>query len=641
MPSKQPKTTNNEEQKIVALYDAKISVTAAAAGEQEKNPTVSIVGYNGGVMNVSYWGPIAINLAAMKMPVSGNAPILFAHESWGLDSLLGQTTDITNNGKALSFNGEIMAVTDTGKKIVEFARKGFSFQASVGVTPLKVRAILKDETVDVNGQTLTGPFKLIEESKLEEISIVPLGADGSTSAKIAAEQNREEKGVNMPNNKEDTPQTVEQIRAEAVAEQSRISAIKAECKDYPTVLAKAIADGWTLEKAQMEVVKAERDTLKAQALQREEQDKRPETPSIIIAGKNVKADKDSILAAACIGAGMRNPEKVFAANICEVATDLRIRSLTDLVKASLAMDGKTLNATRHDTREFIAAAFSSSSIANVLAATANKFVREGFGTVEQAWREVANVRSVVDFKANTGVRLVMSNLLQALAPTGEIKHGALSDEARTITADTKALMLGVSRKDIINDDLGVLSDLPRRLGYAAARTFNTDFWAAFVAAIAANFSASAPKSNQTTGALSLTTLAAAEALFLALKDADGNPIGVSATKLLCGTTAFQKARELYISTGMVGGANKEAASNVYTNMFKPVFSSYLPAAPWYLISDPMAMPVMEAAFLNGAQEPVVETADADFNTLGIQMRCYYDYGVAFAEYRGAVRSTGV
>jgi hypothetical protein len=248
----------------------------------------------------------------------------------------------------------------------------------------------------------------------------------------------------------------------------------------------------------------------------------------------------------------------------------------------------------------------------------------------------------VDFKANTGVRLVMANLLQALAPNGEIKHGAISDDARTVTADTKALMLGITRKDIINDDLAVLTDLPRRLGYAAARTFNTDFWATFTAAVAANFSASAPKLNQTTGALTSTTLAAAEALYLAQTDADGNPIGGELKTLLCGTTAFGPARELFVSQYFTNGATtKQPAGNIYQGMFAPAFSRYLAAAPWYLVSNPLAMPLMQVAFLNGREEPFVETADADFHTLGIQMRCYYDYGTAFGEYRAAVRSTGV
>jgi hypothetical protein len=638
--SQQKSKTENSEQNINALCDATITVQAASADGSAKNPTVSIVGYNGGIMEVDYWGPIVIDLAGMSIPTTQNIPILLAHSAYGLEGVLGQTTVITNDGKSVSFTGEIMEVKDSAKDVVAFAKKGYKFQASVGAKPLKVRAIREDETVLVNGQTLKGPFRLMEKTNLKEISIVPLGADGSTTAQIAA-SHREGEQV-MENMKDGTPQaTAEEVRAAAVAENTRIEAIKAHCKDNQDVMAKAIADGWTLEKAQTEMIKAENVALKAAAALKATREERP-APAIIIAGKSIKADKDVLLAAACMGAGMQSPDKVFSAENCEKAQDLRIRCLTDLVRASLAMEGKVLDvSSKQDTKEFLRAAFSSASIATIISATANKFVREGFGETELTWREVASVRTVSDFKTYTGVRMVMANLLKELAKNGEIQHGSLSEETRTIKASTKALMIGITREDIINDDLNVLSDIPRRLGFAAQRTFNTDFWAAFVAAIAANFSASAPLSNQTTGPLTLATLKAAEALFLALKDADGNPMGMKATKLLCGTTAFTPARELFISTNVLGGSTKEAASNIYANMFKPLFSAYLPAAPWYLLSNPMAMPVMEACFLNGNQEPVVETADADFNQLGIQMRCYYDYGVAFAENRGAVRSTGV
>jgi hypothetical protein len=40
---------------------------------------------------------------------------------------------------------------------------------------------------------------------------------------------------------------------------------------------------------------------------------------------------------------------------------------------------------------------------------------------------------------------------------------------------------------------------------------------------------------------------------------------------------------------------------------------------------------MLVAFLNGNQSPTVEQADADFNTLGIQMRGYHDFGVGRGE----------
>jgi hypothetical protein len=34
---------------------------------------------------------------------------------------------------------------------------------------------------------------------------------------------------------------------------------------------------------------------------------------------------------------------------------------------------------------------------------------------------------------------------------------------------------------------------------------------------------------------------------------------------------------------------------------------------------------------------VVETAEADFNVLGVQMRGYYDFGVSKAEYLAGVK----
>ncbi len=63
-------------------------------------------------------------------------------------------------------------------------------------------------------------------------------------------------------------------------------------------------------------------------------------------------------------------------------------------------------------------------------------------------------------------------------------------------------------------------------------------------------------------------------------------------------------------------------------------------AAWYLLADPSDMPVIEVCFLNGVQMPTVETADADFNILGIAMRGVHDFGVASQEYRGGVRSAG-
>ena len=43
------------------------------------------------------------------------------------------------------------------------------------------------------------------------------------------------------------------------------------------------------------------------------------------------------------------------------------------------------------------------------------------------------------------------------------------------------------------------------------------------------------------------------------------------------------------------------------------------------------------AFLNGQRQPTVESADADFDTLGIQVRGYFDFGVSKGDKRAAYR----
>lgn len=46
------------------------------------------------------------------------------------------------------------------------------------------------------------------------------------------------------------------------------------------------------------------------------------------------------------------------------------------------------------------------------------------------------------------------------------------------------------------------------------------------------------------------------------------------------------------------------------------------------------------AFLNGQESPMIETAEVDFQVLGVQMRGYHDFGVALQEPRGGVKSKG-
>ena len=96
-------------------------------------------------------------------------------------------------------------------------------------------------------------------------------------------------------------------------------------------------------------------------------------------------------------------------------------------------------------------------------------------------------------------------------------------------------------------------------------------------------------------------------------------------------------------------STKYPIANPHQGKFRAEVSRYLANASlhgqfqpkaWYLLADPADLPVIEVAFLNGQESPTIETAEADFNVLGIQMRGYHDFGVALQDARGGVKSKG-
>ena len=101
------------------------------------------------------------------------------------------------------------------------------------------------------------------------------------------------------------------------------------------------------------------------------------------------------------------------------------------------------------------------------------------------------------------------------------------------------------------------------------------------------------------------------------------------------------SRELRNMSVAVGGYG---TSNPFAGRFRVEMSRYLnnlnfpgyAANTWYLLAAPAVLPVIEVAFLNGKESPTIETADADFDVLGIRMRGYHDFGVALQDYRGGV-----
>lgn len=628
---------------------ADITFSAGADGQSAPLPRFKMVAYTGGAMRVAGWrAPVVIDLAGLAVP-SQARPIRFGHDPL---SGVGHTDAIRVEAGQLVATGVISRDTPAAKEVVASSRNGFPWQASVGASVEEFEFIKDNQKATVNGQEISGPVNVVRKATLGEISFVDLGADGRTSASIAARLHKEPSVMADESNPTPTPsatppvtgteQTPEQIRAAALAETARIDAIRKVCGGkHTSIEAQAIRDGWDATRTELEVLRASR----------------PKMPFVQTPDTSVTTE---VLEAACFqSAKLEGIEKVCSEQAMDVAAKrfnggLGLQEL--LFEAAIA-NGYT-GRTFRDSRRVLEAAFgrgieagmTTIDVGGILSNVANKFLLEGFFSVERVWRNICAVRNVNDFKTVTSYRLIGKDQYEEIGAGGEIKHGTLGEETYTNKASTYALMLSIDRRDIINDDLGAITTVPRKLGRGSGLKINDVFWTAFLNN-AAFFSAG--NKNFVTGAdtaLGIDGLTKVEQAFMDLVDSDGKPTGVMPSIMLVPTALSAMGTQLYKSVELrdTTANTKFPIANPHQGKFRIEVSRYLAnaiytgnsAKAWYLLADPNDLPVIEVAFLDGKEAPTVESSEADFNMLGIRMRGYHDFGVNLQDPRGGVKSKG-
>ena len=87
-----------------------------------KVPTVNIVAYTGGLMSVSGWGPIVVDLKGIDASAE-QIGILADHDA-SLKGIVGHGRAFVANGR-LMVQGSLTPSTEASKQIIDLARGGF------------------------------------------------------------------------------------------------------------------------------------------------------------------------------------------------------------------------------------------------------------------------------------------------------------------------------------------------------------------------------------------------------------------------------------------------------------------------------------------------------------------------------------
>ena len=634
---------------IDLVCDAVVTIAASADGDDASvgaHPRFKMLAYSGAPMRLSGWRhPVVVDLSGLSIP-SQRRPVRCGHSA---AAGVGHTERIAVEDGRLIAEGVVSRDTPEAREVVTSGKRGFPWQASIGASVHDVEFVRAGVAVQVNGRTIEGPVYVVRRAVLGEISFVDLGADGTTEARIAARGEMNDEKIEQTDGAVQAQEVpdIEAMRAAAVAETHRIADIRKICGgQHPDIEARAISEGWSAERAELEVLRASR----------------PVAPAV---HTGVQALTCDVLEAACAQtAGLSQIEQHYDTKTLEAA-DRRFRGrigLQELLLEAAWANGYTgrtfrdlhavLRSAFH--RDIQAAGTSTIDIGGILSNVANKFLLEGFFSVERSWRDICAVRNVSDFKTVTSYRLIGKDQYELVAPGGELKHGTLAETSFTNKADTYGLMLSIDRRDIINDDLGALTTVPRKLGRGSGLKINDVFWATFMNN-AAFFTPG--NKNYLAGAdtvLSVDGLTKAEVAFLDQVDPDGKPLGAMPAIMLVPTalsaigTMLFKATEIRDTYSQSTGSAKYPTINPHSGKYRVVVSRYLgntvyagaSSKAWYLLADPSDLPVIEVAFLNGQEAPTIETAEANFNVLGVQMRGYHDFGVALQDPKGGVKCKG-
>jgi hypothetical protein len=186
-PIRAEKSATGVELRISAAGSTATITAAEGEGDAAKLGTFAGNAYTGAAMRPEgWWRPIVVDLSGVRVP-SQHRPVLRQHDH---NQIVGHTESVKVTDKGIEIAGVLSGEKQHTDKVTVPAKNGFKWQLSIGATPVRTEELEPGKTAEVNGREVTGPLTISRETDLGEISFVPLGADGDTSATVTASRGK-------------------------------------------------------------------------------------------------------------------------------------------------------------------------------------------------------------------------------------------------------------------------------------------------------------------------------------------------------------------------------------------------------------------------------------------------------------------
>ncbi|MFT4149474.1 MAG: Mu-like prophage major head subunit gpT family protein [Paracoccaceae bacterium] len=278
-----------------------------------------------------------------------------------------------------------------------------------------------------------------------------------------------------------------------------------------------------------------------------------------------------------------------------------------------------------------------SDFPELLTGAGNRVLADAYKRAESPLKQLARQRTAADFRPLSTLKVGNFTKLAKVTEHGEITALSTAEAKEAYSLETFGGIFSLSRKAIINDDLGAFARWGEMMGQAAAETEAGQLLALLTANAGAGVTMGDGKAlfhvdhgNLDNDDLGLETLGEARAAMRTQKMLDGvTPVNVVPRFLLVSPQLEMTAEKLLTDIQ----AATVADVNPFGGKLSLLVEPRLTGASWYLFGNPDTAPVLEYAYLSSAQGPQLSSRDG-WEVLGREFRVTLDFGCGATDWRG-------
>jgi phage major head subunit gpT-like protein len=281
----------------------------------------------------------------------------------------------------------------------------------------------------------------------------------------------------------------------------------------------------------------------------------------------------------------------------------------------------------------------SSDFPIVLANVANKVLLDTYKVAEPTFVKWSKKVDFNDFRAHSFASLGDFPALAAKAEGADYTESTIGEKGESITATELGRIFHLSRRAMVNDDLGAFSNIATLAATRARLTENSKVYGvlstnAVLSDSVALFHATHGNLAGTGAAPSVATIAAGRLAMLSQTSVDGLPLNIGPTYLVCGPTTELAALK---AVGVIAPA-VETNVNPFAGKIEVVVDATITGNEWYLVASPVLAPSVGYGYVAG-RGPFL-TSRVKFESQSFQFLLGLDFGTGALDYRGIYKNSG-